>query len=114
MLKYSFALEQATAGEIPSLGSDSIEVALKRLVGRRKGALAAPVTPNIPDELDVKSIRAKTGMSQREFARAFCINPRSLQEWERGRRRPENAVRAYLTIISRDPETVRQALAQGT
>jgi len=33
-------------------------------------------------------IRTKAGMSQGEFARAFCIHLRTLQEWEQGRRNP--------------------------
>ena len=36
--------------------------------------------------------------------------PRSLQEWEQGRRRPESAVRAYLTVMDRNPEAVEKAL----
>ena len=32
------------------------------------------------------------------------------QEWEQGRRRPESAVRAYLTVIDRNPEVVEKAL----
>ena len=32
------------------------------------------------------------------------------QEWEQGRRRPENAVRGYLTVIYRNPEAVEKAL----
>jgi hypothetical protein len=35
---------------------------------------------------------------------------RSLQEWEQGRRRPETAVCAYLTVIDRNPEAVDKAL----
>lgn len=42
----------------------------------------------LQDEIDVRRIRDKTRMSQAEFARAFCINPRTLQEWEQGRRKP--------------------------
>jgi hypothetical protein len=36
--------------------------------------------------------------------------PRSLQEWEQGRTRPESAVRAYLTVMDRNPEAVEKAL----
>jgi putative transcriptional regulator len=32
------------------------------------------------------------------------------QEWEQGRRRPESAVRAFLTVIDRNPEAVEKAL----
>ena len=48
-------------------------------------------------------------LSQAEFSRRYAVSPRSLQEWEHGRRRPESAVRAYLTVIDRNPEAVEKA-----
>jgi putative transcriptional regulator len=51
------------------------------------------------------------GMSQGEFARAFCINPRTLQEWEPGRRQPDAATRAYLAVIEKNRRAVLDALA---
>ena len=53
---------------------------------------------------------AGLGMSQAEFSRRYAMSPRSLQKWEQGRRRPESAVRAYLTVIDRNPEAVEKAL----
>ena len=47
---------------------------------------------------------------QAEFSRRYALRPRSPQEWEQGRRRPESAVRAYLTVIDRNPEAVEKAL----
>src|SRR5512134_3128084 len=63
-----------------------------------------------PGEVDVKRIRTKARMSQAEFARAFCINPRTLQEWEQGRRKPDATTRAYLAVISRNRKAVLDAL----
>jgi DNA-binding transcriptional regulator YiaG len=34
----------------------------------------------------------------------------SLQEWEQGRRRPESAVRAYSTVMDRNPDAMEKAL----
>ena len=64
----------------------------------------------LPDEVDVKRIRTKAGMSQAEFARAFCINPRTLQEWEQKRRKPDATTRAYLAVIAKNREAVLDAL----
>jgi putative transcriptional regulator len=64
----------------------------------------------LPNEVDVKRIRTKAGMSQAEFARAFCINPRTLQEWEQGRRKPDATTRAYLAVIAKNREAVLDAL----
>jgi putative transcriptional regulator len=47
---------------------------------------------------------------QAELSRRYALSPLPLQEWEQGRRRPESAVRAYLTVIDRNPEGVEKAL----
>ena len=65
----------------------------------------------MPDDVDVQRIRNQTGMSQGEFARAFCINPRTLQEWEQGRRKPDATTRAYLAVIKKNRQAVLDALA---
>jgi len=64
----------------------------------------------IPDDIDVKAVREKSGLSQSQFADRYCFNPRTLQEWEQGRRKPDSAVRAYLTVIDRNPAAVEKAL----
>jgi putative transcriptional regulator len=62
------------------------------------------------DPLDVADIRARTGLSQDRFARAFHISPHTLRNWEQGRRVPEGPARALLMAIKRDPESVMRAL----
>ena len=64
----------------------------------------------LPGPVNVRAIRKKVGMSQSEFASAFALNRRTLQEWEQGKAAPDNAVRAYLTVIDRNPQAVVQAL----
>ena len=50
--------------------------------------------------------------SRRAGGRAlrYVVSRRSRQEWEQGRRRPESAVRAYLTVMDRNPEAVEKTL----
>lgn len=67
---------------------------------------------DIPDPIDVRAIRERSGLPQGEFARRFAINPRTLQDWEQHRRNPDSAIRAYLTVIDRNPGAVRRALRQ--
>ena len=50
-------------------------------------------------------------MSQAEFAHAFCINRRTLQEWEQGHRKPDATNRAYLAVIAKNRAAVLEALA---
>jgi putative transcriptional regulator len=63
-----------------------------------------------PKPFDVKAIRRRVKMSQSEFARAYRISKRALQEWEQGGRQPDSAARAYLTVIAKEPAVVRRAL----
>ena len=69
---------------------------------------------DVPDPIDVRAIRERSGLSQIEFARRFAISPRTLQDWEQRRREPDSAIRAYLTVIDRNPGAVRRALAQSS
>jgi len=60
--------------------------------------------------VNVAAIRAKTGLSQDRFARAFQISPHTLRNWEQGRRIPEGPARALLLAIDRDPKALMRAL----
>ena len=58
----------------------------------------------------VKIIRRALGLSQEDFAARYHIPIGTLRDWEQGRVEPDQAARAYLTVIAREPETVRDAL----
>jgi putative transcriptional regulator len=58
----------------------------------------------------VKIIRRALGISQEDFAARYHIPIGTLRDWEQGRAAPDQAARAYLTVIARNPETVRKAL----
>ena len=86
--------------------------AMKEVVEHVEGKVALPMRyVEIREDVDVKAIRSRLGLSQAEFSRRYGVSRRSLQEWEQGRRRPEGAVRAYLTVIERNPKAVQEALA---
>ena len=90
----------------------ALEKNAKEILAHVKGDAKLPTRPVVlPDEVDIKRIRAKAGMSQAEFARSFCINPRTLQEWEQGRRKPDATTRAYLAVIAKNRRAVLRALA---
>jgi putative transcriptional regulator len=59
-----------------------------------------------------KIIRRALGLSQEEFAARYHIPIGTLRDWEQGRVEPDQAARAYLTVIARDPEAVHKALTQ--
>ena len=51
------------------------------------------------------------GLSQARFAAVYGFTIDSIRNWEQGRRQPNVAARALLTVISNDPEAVERALA---
>ena len=57
-----------------------------------------------------KLIRRALGLTQEEFAARFHIPLGTLRDWEQGAAEPDQAARAYLTVIARDPDAVRKAL----
>jgi putative transcriptional regulator len=59
----------------------------------------------------IRSVRATSGLSQERFASVYRIKPGRLRDLEQGRTRPDSALLAYLTVISREPDAVRRALA---
>jgi len=67
-------------------------------------------TVEIPDTIDIQSLRKCLHMSQAEFAARFGFNLNTLRNWEHGRRHPEKAVLAYLCVISNNPKLVENSL----
>jgi len=65
---------------------------------------------HVPDEVDVKLIRKRLGMSQGQFAKTFGMKLTTIQSWEQRRFQPDPAARAYLTVIEREPGAVFRAL----
>ena len=69
--------------------------------------------PDMAPELDVRAIRRSAGMTQSEFAAAYQFSVRTVQEWERGAKRPSGPARTLLRAIKADPEGLKRALAEA-
>jgi putative transcriptional regulator len=67
--------------------------------------------PDMAPAIDVRAIRRAAGMTQAEFAAAYEFSVRTVQEWERGAKRPSGPARTLLRAIKGNPEGVRKALA---
>ena len=113
-------MKKTTSGGSPKKSKDGEFKGTSRL-GRRLIAGANQMLAHVrgkiklesytlPGQIDVKAIRKSTGMSQSQFAEAFALSRRTLQEWEQGKATPDGAVRAYLTVIERNPAAVVEAL----
>jgi putative transcriptional regulator len=68
---------------------------------------------HVPEVIDVRKIRERLGMTQASFARIFGFKLATLRHWEQQKRTPEGPARAYLTVIDREPDAVRKALARA-
>ena len=61
-------------------------------------------------EIDVAEVRAKTGLSQAEFARSIGVAKGTLLNWEHGRRQPNGPAQVLLALIARRPSVVQELL----
>jgi putative transcriptional regulator len=66
---------------------------------------------HVPDNIDVRSIRADLGLSQEAFANRFGFSLAAVSDWEQQRRTPERAARVLLLVIAQNPSAVDRALA---
>lgn len=106
---------QKIGGEKRTALGLELEESARQILAHVRGEVKLPVRRILlPDAVDVRQVRLGAGMSQAQFAQAFCINPRTLQEWEQGRRKPDATSRAYLAVIARKREAVLEALKAGT
>ncbi|MBO6526244.1 helix-turn-helix domain-containing protein [Erythrobacter sp.] len=61
-------------------------------------------------QVDVVAIRAKTGLSQAEFARSIGVAKGTLLNWEHGRRQPSGPAQVLLAMIAKRPSLVGEVL----
>jgi len=53
-----------------------------------------------------QDIRKQLGLSQEAFAGLIGVSPRTLQDWEQGRRKPQGPAKALLRIVEKHPEVL--------
>lgn len=85
---------------------DGIMAGLQDALSDTRGARGHVSRVHRIAKVDVKAIRAKTGMSQTEFARTFRIPMPTLSKWEQGQRSPTGPARLLLHMIDREPKSV--------
>ncbi len=66
----------------------------------------------IPTGAWIKSLRQRLQLSQSNFARAYKLDLKSLQQWEQGRRHPEQGTCLLLLMIDCDHEEVKRLIAK--
>jgi putative transcriptional regulator len=75
------------------------------LAGKQEG-----FKTHVPQDVDVKAIRTRLGMTQAKFSGVFGFSLDAIKHWEGGRRTPEAPARTLLTVIDKNPAAVLTAL----
>lgn len=91
---------------------DKIAAGLNEALEIARGR-AKPAKLYVPPEINVRDIRKKLNLSQDDFAAEFGFTINQIRDWEQGRSRPLDGLRAYLMIIQRDPQAVLNLLQRS-
>jgi putative transcriptional regulator len=85
--------------------ASGMQAAIDYVGGAREG-----YSVHVPEQVDLKAIRSRLGLSQPVFARTFGFTVGRVRDWEQGRTAIDASSRVLLTIIDREPEAVMRAL----
>ncbi|HKI14780.1 MAG TPA: helix-turn-helix domain-containing protein [Roseiarcus sp.] len=103
-------LSKAAAEALAATDWKAVDAMTDAMIARQIAA-NPEAAPDMAPEIDVRAIRRAAGMTQAEFAAAYQFSLRTVQEWERGAKRPSGPARTLLRAIKADPEGLRRALA---
>jgi putative transcriptional regulator len=88
---------------------EDLKQSLHEAAAIRRGKLSPGRTREISAP-DAKTIRAKVGLSQSDFAQLIGVKVATLRNWEQHRRHPTGAAAALLMIVEREPDAALRAL----
>ncbi len=97
---------------ITPFGRELIEAA-EEMLAHSRGEIELPTYYySIPDEVDVKEIRANLHLTQEQFAHFIGASVHAVRHWENGRRTPDGTARTLLHVLQHNPHAVLAALGQ--
>jgi putative transcriptional regulator len=74
-------------------------------------ALTTPSTGSLRrSAINVKELRTKLNLTQKEFSTQYHINLETLKNWEQEKRIPDLTSVAFLTCIAKSPDTIYNLL----
>lgn len=79
----------------------SVKEGARILKGNQDATRAYEVTPQ-----SIKETRQRYNLTQEEFAQLLDVSPRTLQNWEQGRREPEGPAKVLLKVAAVHPESI--------
>jgi len=68
------------------------------------GSQAATGTPDSSDAAYARGVRARTKLTQAEFAARIGVPVETVRNWEQGKRSPRGPARALLKVIDKAPD----------
>jgi putative transcriptional regulator len=97
-------------GRIVEILADGTERAISSAPERVSGERAAGLGR---DAAYAKGIRARTRLTQAEFAAGIGVPIETVRNWEQGKRSPRGPARALLKVIDRAPQVAFAVLSPG-
>ena len=88
---------------------ESIKRGLEEALAHSKGE-RNEVKVFTPQQVDVKKVREKTGLTQNQFAVTFGISLGTLRHWERGDRKPHGPALVLLNAANNAPDDLLKIL----
>ena len=88
---------------------ESIKRGMKEAVAHSKGE-KTEIRLFVPEEVNVKQVREKTGLTQNQFASTFGISLGTLRHWERGDRKPHGPALVLLNAANNAPDELLHIL----
>jgi putative transcriptional regulator len=65
-----------------------------------------------PERMALVLARRGTGLTQHGFAEVVGVSPRTVEQWEQGRRKPSGAARTLIHVMAAHPEIVIETVAK--
>ena len=85
-----------------NIGQEILE-GIKEIKRFKKGEINL-ISRTLNEPSPAKTIRQRLRLSQSAFAILMGVSPRTIQDWEQGRRKPQGPARSLLRIAEQHPE----------
>ena len=85
-----------------NIGQEILE-GIKEIKRFKKGEIKLK-TRTLKEPSPAKTIRKRLKLSQTDFAGLMGVSPRTIQDWEQGRRKPQGPAKSLLRIAEQHPE----------
>jgi putative transcriptional regulator len=91
-------------GRIVEILADGSERAIANWLGPVAAAATSNGHADAPDAAYARGVRARTSLTQAEFAARIGVPIDTVRNWEQGKRSPRGPARALLKLIDKAPE----------